>query len=98
MRRLHHLFLIDEDPIGLLQDRLEQGVWIFNRFPAILAMAEHRDIVHRPRPVERHERDDVFKAGRPYSGQRAPHTLGFQLEHAYRVASLEQRVHVRIVP
>ena len=31
LRRLHHLFLIDEDPVGLLEDAFEERVRIFDR-------------------------------------------------------------------
>ena len=38
---------------------------IGDRHAAVLAVAEQRDVVHRPRPVERDQRDDVAEAGRP---------------------------------
>ena len=53
LRRLHHLFLVDEDPVGLLEDAFEQRVRIFDRLLAVLAAAEHRDVVHRTRTIER---------------------------------------------
>jgi hypothetical protein len=64
----------------------------------VLAVAEQRDVVHRTRPVERHQRDDVAEAGRPNRRQRPPHAFGFQLEHADRVAALEQLVDLWVVP
>src|SRR3546814_17570873 len=36
---------------------------VFDFLMAVLAAAEHRDIVHRPRPIERVERDDVLEHG-----------------------------------
>ena len=65
---------------------------------AVLAVAEHADVVHRAGAIERDERDDVAERGRLHRGQRAPHAFGFQLEHADRVAALEQLVDRRIVP
>src|SRR3546814_16638300 len=56
------------------------------------------DIVHRTRPVERYQRDDVPEIGRAHGGQRLAHAFRFQLEHAERVAALEQLVDRRIVP
>jgi hypothetical protein len=90
LRRLHHLFLIDDDAVGFLQDRLEQGMRIFRIFIAVLAAPEGRDIVHRARPIERDERDDVLEYGRAHRRKRAAHALGFHLEHADRVTALEQ--------
>jgi hypothetical protein len=64
----------------------------------VLAVPEQRDIVHRPGTVERHQRDDVAEIGRPHRRQRAPHPFGFQLEHADRVAALEQGIDILVVP
>ena len=97
LRGLHHLFLIDEDAVGLGQDAFEQRMRIFDRLGALLAAAEARDIVHRARAVERDERDDVAEIGRPHRRQRAPHPFRFELEHADRVAALEQLEHAGIV-
>ena len=96
--RLHHLLLVDEDAVGLLQHLLEQRMGIFDRLAAVLAGAEHRDIVHRAGPVERDERDDVAEIVRLHRRQRAPHPLRFELEHADRLAALEEGVDLGIVP
>ena len=98
LRRLHHLFLVDEDAVGLGQDRFEQVVRIDDRLGALLAAAEARDIVHRAGAVERDERDDVAEIGRAHRAQRAAHALRFELEHADRVALLEQFVDRLVVP
>ena len=71
---------------------------IFDRHPAVLAVAEQRNVVHRTRPVKRDERDDVAETGRADRGQGPPHALRFQLEHADRVAALEQLIDRRVVP
>ncbi len=97
LRRLHHLFLIDEDAVGFLEHVLEHRMRVSERDAGILAVAEQRDVVHRPRPVERHQCNDVAEAGRPHPGQRPPHTFRFQLEHPDRVAALEQFVDRRVV-
>ena len=47
----------------------------------MLALAEIRDQVHRPRPVQRHQRDDVLEAIRPGILQHALHAAAFELEH-----------------
>src|SRR3546814_10440683 len=63
---------------------------IFDLLPPVLARAEGGDIVHRTGPIERHQRDDVFKAGGLHRRKRAAHAFGFQLEHAHRLAALKQ--------
>ena len=98
LRRLHHLFLVDEDAVGFLEHAFEHRVRVSELGAAVLAVAEHRDVVHRARPVERDERDDVAERGRAHRRERAPHAFGFELEHADRVAALEQFVDLRIVP
>ncbi len=98
LRGLHHLFLIDEDAVGFLEDTLQQRVRIFDRLQALLTPPEHRNIVHRTRAIERDERDDVAEIGRPHRRQRAPHPFGFELEHAHRLTALEQFIDRRIVP
>src|SRR3546814_8556862 len=54
---------------------------------AVLAAAEHRDIVHRPRPIERVERDDVLEHGRLHRRQRAAHPFRSE-EHTSGLQSL----------
>ena len=87
LRRLHHLFLIDDDAVGLAQDRLELGMDVFGRFEPLLARAIGRDVRHRPRPVERDQRDDVLEAVGAHVDQRAAHPRAFHLEHADGVAA-----------
>ena len=98
LRCLHHLFLIDEDPVSLRQNHAQLFVRIFNRFRPILATAKQGNIVHRSRPIQRDQRDDVAKIGRLHRGQRPPHAFGIQLEHPHRIAPLQQGVHILVVP
>ena len=97
LRGLHHLFLIDDDAVGLAQHRLELGMDVFGLLHAVLARAVGRDVRHRPRPVERDQRDDVLEAVRPHVEQRAAHALTFQLEDAHRLGAGEQRVGLLVV-
>ena len=87
---LHHLLLVDDDAIGLLEDRLEQRVQIFGLLDAVLAVDVARDVVHRTRPIERVHRDDVVEAVGLELAQRVAHAAGFQLEHAGGLAPAEQ--------
>ena len=70
---------------------------IFDGLFAIFALSEHRNIVHRPGAIERYQRDNVTKIGRPHCRQRAPHPFRFQLEHANGVARLQQFIGCRII-
>ena len=47
--RGHDVLLVDEDPVGLLQVRLEQRVEVGHRLLAVLAPDVGRDVVHRAR-------------------------------------------------
>ena len=98
LRGLHHLFLIHENPVGLGQDPFEERMRIFDLRTPVLTVTEHRDIVHRTRSIERYERNDVAKSGRLNGRQRPPHPFGFELEHANRVALLQQRIDGLVIP
>ena len=98
LRGLHDLFLIDEYAVCFGENSLQLGMRIFNRFGPVLAAAKQRDVIHRPRPVERDERDDVAKSGWLHRRQRAAHPFGFELEDADRVARLKQTVNPLVIP
>ena len=98
LRRLHHLFLVNEDAVGLAQQILEQWMRVSNLGPPILAVAEHRNVVHRAGSIERDEGNDVAERGRTDTRQRPPHAFGFELENTDCVAALEQLVDRRVVP
>ncbi len=70
---------------------------VVGRLLAVLAAAEARDILHRPRPVERAEGDDVGETVGANLGQRAAHPLAFELEHADRVAAGDQPIRLGVV-
>ena len=89
LRELHHLLLVDDDAVGLLQDRLGKRVKVVRRLQAVLAVDKGLDVVHRARPVERVQSDDVAEAVRLEFPQRLAHARTFKLEHAPRVASCE---------
>ena len=89
---LHHLFLVDDDAEGFLQDRLEHRMQIFRLLVAMLARAIGRDVRHRTRAIQRHQRDDVLETVGPHVDQRPPHALAFHLEHADHVAARQHLV------
>ena len=55
------------------------------------------DVVHRARTIERDDGDDVLEAVRLQLAQRIAHALTFELEHADRVALLQQFERRRVV-
>ena len=96
--RLHDLLLIDEDAVGFGEDAFEQRMRIFDRDATVLAVSEQADIVHRARPVERDEGDDITEVRWTDGRQRATHPFRFQLEHPNRVAALEQGINSLVIP
>ena len=91
-RDLHHLLLIDDDAVSLLEDRLDQRMQIIGCLASMLPVHVGVDIVHRARPVECDDGDDVLEAVGLELTQRIAHALTFELEHAQRIAALQQLV------
>ena len=60
---LHDLLLIDHDPVGLAQDRLELGVSHIDPLTAVLPVDEFGDQsgIKRARTVESQDRGDVLQ-------------------------------------
>ena len=56
-----------------------------------------RDVLHRPRAVERDDRDDVLEAIGPELLEHVADTRAFELEHADRLAARQQLVSAAIV-
>ena len=50
---------------------------------AVLDVAELRDVLHRPRAVQRHQRDDVLDTGGLELAQRVAHARALHLEHRH---------------
>ena len=53
LRGLHHLLLINQNAVGLLGNRLEQRMLVFDFHFAVPALDEFRNQLHRPGPVKR---------------------------------------------
>src|SRR5207249_1171260 len=105
LRDLHHLLLVDDDAVGVAQDRLERGVQIADRLLAVLAADEGVDHgravvelrVERPRPVERQDGDEVGEARGPELRQQPADAARLELEDPDRVAVGEQLVGAGVV-
>jgi DNA-binding GntR family transcriptional regulator len=96
-RDLLHLFLIGDDAVGRLQDRLEFWMQIIGALVAELSRAIGRNVRHRPRPVERDQHDQVFEAVGTHVDQRAAHALTFHLEDADRLAARQRLVGLPVI-
>ena len=89
---LHHLFLVDDDALRLLHQMIDLRMDRGDLLLAVLARIVGRDVLHRARPVERDQRDDVLDAVGPHADQRLAHARAFNLEHADHLAARQHRV------
>ena len=96
---LHHLLLVQDDPVGAAQDLFHLGMRHSHGLPPVLAVYKvvYGAGLQRPRSKQRHECDDVFDS----IGQLAPnqvlHAPGFQLEHASGLGAAQQGKGCRVV-
>ena len=93
----HDVLLVDEDAVRLLEVGLEQRVEVGHRLQAVLAPDVGRDVVHRPRPVERHHGREVVHRGRAQLADVAPHAGRLELEDAGRLAAGQELERLRVV-
>ena len=84
---LHHLFLIDHDTEGFLEDSFERRIEVIRRFLTVFALNVAGDVVHRPRTVKGDDGDDVLEGiGLELLQNVFAHARRFQLEHPGGVA------------
>ena len=81
LRDLHHLFLIDDDALRLVQNVVDGRMKPFTLGPAVLHVAILRNVLHRPGTVERDKRHDVFDRRGFHAPQRVHHAGAFHLKH-----------------
>ena len=86
----HDLLLVDDDAVGLLEDGYQIGMGIGHWLTAVFAVHEVGDEVHRPRPVEGHQGDDLFEALGFEPDQEFLHARRLQLEDAGGVAPTQE--------
>ena len=91
-RRRHQLFLVHREAVGLLEDRLQQGVLILDRLLAVHAADVSRDEFHRARAEQRHHGDHVLDGVGLHLHQPAAHARAFHLEHTRRLAPPQQGI------
>ena len=93
---LHHLLLVHHHAVGLFQDRLEQRVMVLDPDPALLAVDEIIDHLHRPGAVERVHGDNVADRLRLELAQVLAHPRRLELEDAHSFAVGENLESFRI--
>ncbi len=86
----HDVLLVHEDPVRLVEVRLQERVEVRDRLQAVLAPDVRRDVVHRARPVERDHGRQVVDRGGPELADVAAHARRLELEDARRLARGEQ--------
>ncbi len=87
---LHHLFLVDHDPVGLFADLFQERVEVFDFDLPVAPIDEVWDELHGARAVERHQRGDVLNGADLKAAAEIAHTAGFQLEYPDRFTAVEQ--------
>ena len=81
---LHDLLLVDDDPVGFFQQRLDLGQEVAHGLAAVLAVDEvwNHAALDRSRAVQRIEGAQVLQPLRLVAAANVAHALGFELEHA----------------
>ena len=87
LRDLHHLLLIDDDALGLVQNVINGWMQHFALAQPVLNLAIFRDVFHRTGPIKRDQRHNVFDAGGFHALKRVHHTRAFHLEHSHSLGS-----------
>ena len=94
LRDLHHLLLVDDDPVGGLQAVLQVRMEVVDGLLAALSQDEvvHHARAQRPRPVQRQHGDDVLETVGLKLSQQLLHPVTFHLEDGDRVAVAQDLV------
>ncbi len=92
LRRLHHLFLINHDAIGVTKHPLQTRMRIVHPLTTVLAVDEIGDEIHRAGTVKRIKCDQVFQPVRLGLHQGIFHAGGLELENRRRIRRLENGV------
>ena len=99
LRDQHHLLLIDDDAVSRFQHRLKIDMEIFRLLLALFTCDEIVDHAGAqwPRPVQRHQRDNVFEAIAFQPPLQILRRTRLGLEHRGGIAVGEELVYHRIV-
>ena len=94
---LHHLFLVDDDAVSLLEDRLQHRVEAVEGLLPVLAVDVGRNVVHRAGAVERHHGDDVLETVGFEPLEALAHARAFELEHTDRIGLRQHLIALAVV-
>src|SRR5258706_6877844 len=78
------LFLIDDDPVSFLEDRLKKLVMVDDRLSAVHTLDIGRNEFHWPWAVKRDRGNDVLEGLGLHLDQHTGHAAAFKLEDACR--------------
>ena len=93
----HDLFLVDDDAVGFFEDGLKFGNVIRDAALAVFALDEVGNQVHRTRPVEGHNRDDILESVGAQVDDELAHPAALQLEERRGSPRADEFVGRRIV-
>ena len=93
---LHHLLLVDHDPVGLGQNFWHFRMVDLDRFSAMFAVDERGDHLHRAGTIESADGDDLFERVDMQLPRQVLHAPGLELEDA-ECFSLVKNVKCRLV-
>jgi hypothetical protein len=99
LRDLHHLFLVQDHAVGRPQNRLQRGMRVTRRLPAVLAVdvgVDHAGL-QRAGAEQGHQGDDFVEAVGHQFADQVLHAAGFELEHGGGPARLQQLEGGRVV-
>src|ERR1019366_126296 len=97
-RREHDLLLVDEDAVGVLEDRLELGQRVGElRAPAPLDVDLDRSGVERARTVEGVERGEIVEYLGIHAAEEVAHAGRLELKDSVRPPVREEPVHLGVV-
>ena len=93
---LHDLFLVDNNPVGRLQDLCQSGVEGIHTFLAMLTGNEVADLLHGTWPVEGVDRHNLLKRIRMDLAQHLADALRFKLKDPQGLTLLEKPQGLRV--
>ena len=96
---LHYLFLIDDDPVGIFEDRLRKRMQVFVLLSAVLALDVffRHPAIQRAGSVKRQDGHQIFETvGADLDGHLA-NARAFKLKHAGGIAVAQELVSFLVV-
>ena len=96
---LHHLFLVEDDPVGVGHNGFHQGMEHLGRTSAVTAGDEvfGHAAAQGPGPVQGHQRDQILEPFRSQLFHQPGHAVAFHLEYRRRIPLAEHPAGLGIV-